>query len=370
MNAIEMTRRLIQFDTRNPPGDEDACARFLADRLQAAGFEVKTYEFAEGRTNLIARGAGRSDRLPLCLSGHLDTVPLGEAPWTRDPLEGTVEGNRLYGRGASDMKSGVAAMVTAACALGPRPEVCLVLTAGEENGCEGARFLAERGLLPERIGALVVGEPTANLPLAGHKGVLWLEIEVSGRTAHGSAPELGDNAVYKAARLIRCLEKWRFTEKPHPVLGPPTLNVGMLHGGLNINSVPDRAVISLDIRTVPGVSHDDLREALAHCSDAPVHIRTLADMASVASDTADEWIQQVFAVVAEKTGIQPTPRGAAYFTDAAALRTAGQAPPTVILGPGEPSQAHQTDEYVRLPCIETAVAIYADIIRRWCGGKS
>jgi len=369
MNAIELTRRLVRFDTRNPPGAEKACARFLSDRLQAAGFEVRAYDFAEGRTSLIARGAGSSDRPPLCLSGHLDTVPLGEAPWTRAPLAGTIEDDRLYGRGASDMKSGVAAMVAAACAAGPRPDVCLVLTAGEENGCEGARFLAEHGLLPEPIGALVVGEPTANVPLVGHKGVLWLEIEIAGRTAHGSAPELGDNAVYKAARLVRRLEKWRFSAKPHPVLGAPTLNVGMLHGGLNINSVPDRAVVSLDIRTVPGVHHDVLREAVARLSDAPVHIRTLADMASVASDPGDEWMRQVFAIVAEKTGRQPVPRGAAYFTDAAALRSAGNAPPTVILGPGEPSQAHQTDEYVRLPSIDAAVAIYTDIIRSWCGGS-
>jgi succinyl-diaminopimelate desuccinylase len=240
-----------------------------------------------------------------------------------------------------------------------------VLTAGEENGCEGARFLAERGLLPERMGALVVGEPTANRPLVGHKGVLWLEIEFAGRTAHGSAPELGDNAVYKAARMIRRLESWTFAAKPHPVLGPPTLNVGMLHGGLNINSVPDRAVISLDIRTVPGVNHDAVREAVSGCSDAPVRMRTLADMASVASDPADEWMRQVFAVVSEKTGAQPEPRSAAYFTDAAALRSAGKAPPTVILGPGEPSLAHQTDEFVRLPHIETAEAIYTDIIRAW-----
>jgi succinyl-diaminopimelate desuccinylase len=200
----------------------------------------------------------------------------------------------------------------------------------------------------------------------GHKGVLWLEIEFVGLTAHGSAPELGDNAVYKAARMIRHLEGWAFAEKPHPVLGPPTLNVGMIHGGLNINSVPDRAVISLDIRTVPGVDHDAMREALAGCSDVPVRVRTLADMASVASDPSDAWIQQVFEVVAKRTGERPRPQGATYFTDAAALRSAGNAPPTVILGPGEPSQAHRTDEYVLLPRIEAAVAIYTDIIRSWC----
>ena len=367
MDVIDLTQKLVRFDTRNPPGTEAACAGFLGDLLSEAGFDVQSHAFAEGRTNLIARGGGEPQRAPLCLSGHLDTVPLGETPWTRDPLAGVVAGDRLYGRGASDMKSGVAAMVAAACAVGPRPDVCLVLTAGEENGCEGARFLAEAGLLPERLGALVVGEPTANAPLVGHKGVLWLEIEVAGRTAHGSAPELGDNAVYKAARLIRRLEEWTFPNAPHPYLGAPTLNVGMIRGGLNINSVPDRAVISLDIRTVPGVRHAAVREALAGLSDDPIGIRTLAEMDCVASDPAHGWIKSVFTVVAGQTGEQPSPQGAAYFTDAAALSTACGGPPTVILGPGEPAQAHQTDEFVRLPRITEAERIYTEIIRLWTG---
>ena len=366
MDAIALTRKLVQFDTRNPPGGEEACARFLAELLQGAGFEVRQHAFAEGRINLIARGPGASHRAPLCLSGHLDTVPLGEAPWRRDPLAGIVEGDRLYGRGASDMKSGVAAMVAAACSVGPHPDMCLVLTAGEENGCEGARFLAQGGYLPDRLGALVVGEPTANVPLVGHKGVLWLEVEVSGRTAHGSAPELGDNAVYKAARLVRRLERFAFDGAAHPVLGGPTLNVGMIRGGANINSVPDRAVVSVDIRTVPGVRHAVVREAVANCSDESPVVRTLADMASVASDPSHEWIAYVFDVVADRTGKRPDAQGAAYFTDAAVLRTAGNAPPTVILGPGEPSQAHRTDEFVLLDRIDQARGIYTDLLRSWC----
>jgi len=370
MDAIALTQKLVQFETINPPGNEAACARFLDSLLRKSGFDVTAFSFDAGRTSLIARGKGASERAPICLSGHLDTVPLGEVPWTYDPLAGTIAGDRLYGRGASDMKSGVAAMVAAACDLGPHPDLCLVLTAGEENGCEGARFLADRGVLPEPMGALIVGEPTANVPLVGHKGVLWLEIALSGRAAHGSAPELGDNAVYKAARLIHKLERFRFDAEPHPVLGAPTLNVGTIRGGANINSVPDRAVVGVDIRTVPGMSHPAVKAAVAGCCREAPEIRILTDMASVATEPDDAWIRTVFDVVADQTGQRADPRGAAYFTDAAALRSGGHPPPTVILGPGEPAQAHQTDEFVELSRISAAVAIYTRLIQLWCGGPS
>lgn len=370
MDVIALTQKLVQFETCNPPGHEDACARFLDAILQEAGFEVKQHAFAAGRTSLIARGTGAPHRRPICLSGHLDTVPLGATAWTRDPLAGTIAGDRLYGRGSSDMKSGVAAMVAAACAVGPHPEVCLVLTAGEENGCEGAQFVVDQGLLPAPIGALVVGEPTANVPLVGHKGVLWLEIAVTGRAAHGSTPELGDNAVYKAARLVQKLEAFPFDAVFHPVLGAPTLNVGSIRGGVNINSVPDRAVIGVDIRTVPGMSHAAIIEAVARCSEEAIRITPLADMASVATDPSNGWMQTVFDVVAAHTGQWPVAQGASYFTDAAALRSVGHPPPTVILGPGEASQAHQTDEFVFLSRIEEAVAIYTSLLQSWCGEPS
>ncbi|MGD9329973.1 MAG: M20 family metallopeptidase [Desulfobacterales bacterium] len=366
MDAVALTQKLVQFETINPPGREAACARFLEELLREAGFHVRGHAFDAERTSLVVRGPGATDRPPIVMSGHLDTVPLGEASWTRDPLGGIISGDRLFGRGSSDMKSGVAAMVAAACIVGPHPDLCLVLTAGEENGCQGAQYLVDQGLLPAPIGALVVGEPTSNIPLVGHKGVLWLEIEVTGQTAHGSAPELGDNAVIKAARLIENLEGLKLENQPHPVLGAFSLNVGTIRGGQNINSVPDRAVIGLDIRTVPGMTHAEIVAAVARCGEDTMRITVLTDMAGVATDPSHVWIREVFRVVAARTGIPPAPQGAAYFTDAAALHAVGPPPPTVILGPGEPDQAHQTDEYVRLPRIHEAVAIYTDLIRSWC----
>ncbi|WP_046867392.1 M20 family metallopeptidase [Microvirga massiliensis] len=370
LDAVALTRELLAFETINPPGHEQACAEHLARSLEGAGLSVRLHAFGDRRTNLVATVGGNGDRLPLCFTGHLDTVPLGAAPWRFDPFAGEIAEGRLYGRGSSDMKAGVAAFVVAASSLAERltgtPGVALVITGGEETGCDGAAALARDDVLG-RAGALVVAEPTANAPLAGHKGALWLKAVTRGVTAHGSMPELGVNAVYKAARAVSRLEDFGFNLEPHPHLGKPTLNVGSVHGGLNINSVPDRAEIGIDIRTVPGLDHDRLRHGIAGYLGDDVELEPLVDLGPVWTDPRDPWFESVLntvaAVTAERTGI----RTAAYFTDASVLTPAYDGPPTVILGPGEPTMAHQTDEYCRIDHIEQAVEIYRRLILRWCG---
>ncbi|MDJ0803752.1 MAG: M20 family metallopeptidase [Desulfobacterales bacterium] len=364
MDLIELTRRLIRFETINPPGNEEACARFLGRMLEDGGFRVAYHALTPGRVNVIARSpASGGGGKPTVLSGHLDTVPLGSAVWRHEPTGAQRVDGRIYGRGASDMKSGVAAMVLAALAEGADVPVTLILSAGEETGCEGVRSLADQGCLEGPVRALVIGEPTANYPLIGHKGAFWLEMEARGRAAHGSQPELGDNAIVKAAEAIQRLMAIDFDGHNHPLLGPPTVNVGTIAGGININSVPDRAVAGLDIRTVPGLGHDALRTMLEEgCGDF-VRFRVMADMEGFASDPRDPWIRRVFDLAAPYLDEPPVPRGAPYFTDAATLAAAYGHPPAVILGPGEPSQAHQTDEFVVIRRIEDAQAIYRAILR-------
>ena len=166
MDPRALTRELLAFNTINPPGMERACARHLGAILEGAGFRVAYHEFAESRTSLIATIGGDDARAPICFTGHIDTVPLGAARWTRDAFAGETDGDRIYGRGATDMKSGVAAFVAAAVELAPRmargPGLSLVITAGEEIGCEGAKHLAEEGVLG-RAGAIVVAEPTGSV---------------------------------------------------------------------------------------------------------------------------------------------------------------------------------------------------------------
>jgi succinyl-diaminopimelate desuccinylase len=245
----------------------------------------------------------------------------------------------------------------------------MILTADEETGCGGAYHLAKTPGLMGSIGALIVGEPTANYPYVGHKGAFWLQAKTRGVTAHGSMPERGDNALYKAARAVTELEKFAFESAPHALMGSPTLNVGTLHGGLNINSVPDEAVIGIDIRTVPNVDHPALLKCLCQRLGPSVELSTLLDVGSVYTDPAHPWMQQVYDIVEPLLGERPVARSATYFTDAAALNPALGHPPAVILGPGEPQLAHQTDEYCLASRIGQGVEIYSQLIESWSRGR-
>jgi succinyl-diaminopimelate desuccinylase len=368
-DPIELTRTLVAFNTINPPGNERPCAEYLGRLLEAGGFTVTYHEFADQRTSLVARIGGSRDKAPLCFTGHIDTVPLGAQPWSVDPFAGEIADGKIYGRGTTDMKAGVAAFVVAVLQLAPLlsagPGVVLVITAGEETGCEGAYHMAGLGDVLGEAGAIVVAEPSSNQPWIGHKGALWLTARTTGVTAHGSMPEKGVNAVYKAAHAISKLEDFDFNIARDAVLGKPTLNVGSVHGGLNINSVPDLAEIGIDIRTIPAQDHTAIRTDLAGYLGDDVALASVVDVRGVLTDPANDWMQDIFGIMTDILGEKPEARTAAYFTDASALTPAYGGVPTVILGPGEAAMAHQTDEYCVVARIVEAVEAYTQIGKRW-----
>ena len=370
-DPVTLTRDLVRFDTINPPGEERVCAHHIGGMLEASGFRVDYHEFADQRTSLIARLDGSGDGPPICFTGHIDVVPLGKAAWSHDPFAGERDGDRLFGRGVTDMKGALAAIVLAAQRIAALPErkagLVLVLTAGEETRCEGAHHLAAQPGALGSAGAVLVGEPTANQPLVGHKGLVRYRIKTTGVTAHASMPEQGDNAILKIAEVVQRLERFDFGVAPHPVMGSPTLNVGTITGGLNINSVPDEAEIGVDIRTIPGQTADEIEVRMEAALGPEVGVTNIANEDSVVTDARDEWVQQVYDVMEPLLGRRPQPATAVYFTDGSVLKPAYGGPPTVILGPGEPTCAHKTDEYCSIVKLEAATEAYLDIMRRWCG---
>ena len=369
-DAVSLTRTLLSFDTVNPPGRERDCAHHAGALLEAAGFSVEYFEYAEGRTSLVARIGGSDAKPPLCLTGHLDVVPLGTRSWSKDPFNGETEGDKLFGRGTSDMKSGVAGILSAAISLSKKlrntPGIVLVLTAAEEGGCVGSARLAELPKLMGRAGAIVVGEPTSNYPMVGHKGSIKFHAHFRGVSAHGSMPQLGVNAIYKAARAIASLEAFQFGVAAHPVMGGPTLNVGTVAGGSGVNLVPDRASIGVDIRTVPGMDHEALLAKLRSLL-GEAEWDVFSNLNAVWTEPEKAWVQKVFEICKPILNEKPEVRTAPYMTDAANLLKVYAGAPVVVLGPGEAAMAHQTDEYCHMGRIEQSVAIYEGLIRDWCG---
>jgi len=248
-----------------------------------------------------------------------------------------------------------------------KADFTLVLTGGEETGCQGAYHLAGLESVLGKAGAIVVGEPTSNFPFIGHKGALWLKARATGIAAHGSMPEQGINAIYKAADALVKLQKFDFHVSPHALLGSPTLNVGTIKGGTSINAVPDEVFIGIDIRTIPGQTNREIRGRIQSDLGEDWDLECLVDVEGVATDAQHEWVIEVFEIMEAILGEPPVPRGIPYFTDASVLTPALGHPPTIVLGPGEPRMAHRTDEFCRISNIEKATQAYFEIARRWCG---
>lgn len=372
MDPVRLTRELIGIDTCNPPGGEEAALLHLESLLSGAGFEVTLDRFGVGRGSLVARCNRGASPTALCFAGHIDTVPLGTASWSFPPFGGEVHDGRMYGRGASDMKSGIAAMCCAAMAAareGVAAEMALFVCGGEETGCQGSFRLAADEKLLGSPGAIVVCEPSRNRPLLGHKGALWLQAGTTGRTAHGSMPELGDNALHKAVDAVQRLRGLDLEVPAHPHLGPATMSINTMRSGQNTNSVPDEATFTMDLRTLPEPGSAVLLERLRRAAGADVTLTTLLDIPAVWTDAADPWVRRAFETL---RGFLDRPAGVEtvqFFTDASAFRQALPDVPILILGPGDPGLAHRTDEHCAVAQISQAADMYLALCREWAASS-
>ena len=366
IDVISLTRELISFNTINPPGNESEIASMLGLLLTENGFEVSLPVYDKNRLHLVAEKGVSGAEAPLVLSGHFDTVPLGENAWTRDPFSGETEGDRVYGRGSSDMKGGVAAMTVAAieatAEFSPLGGIRLIFTAGEELGCQGVQQLVNTHKKLGKARAVIIGEPTANIPAIGHKGALYLRVTTQGKTAHSSMPELGDNAIYKAAKCISKIEAFRFEVERDMLLGYPSINVGKMQGGMNINSVPDHAEFSIDVRSTTKIGHKSVLERLHRELGKDISIETLVDLNPVSTREKDPFVQLVYDICLTDRQDDSWARSLPYLTDGAVLQAFYGGVPTIILGPGEPGMAHQTDEFCSIEKIKQAVSNYKNII--------
>ena len=374
--VVALAARLVRTRTVNPPGDEGPLAAALARELAADGFETTLVEHGGGRASLIATAGPADDREPLILSGHLDTVPIGEAPWADDPFGATIRDGRLIGRGSTDMKGGVAAILVAARRLvasrSLRGRLVLALTADEEVGTTGARGIGAHPGFP-RSGNLVIGEPTGLRPGIAEKGALWVEVVFTGKAAHGAYAHEGASATMGLIAAMPGVAEVVRPLPPHPILGPTTANVAMIGGGSAPNMVADRAWARVDVRSAPGVEHGAviaaMRAALA-AAPMPAGVRaevvTIADRRSFETPASHPLVAAAGRALAAAGVAERDPIGLAYYTDAAELVAAGPYTP-LILGPGDPGMAHQVDESVSIDALIRCADAYEAIGRELLG---
>lgn len=381
--ALAWAQWMIQRPTVARTGCEHAFAEELASTLPAGKINVRVLPAGDGKANLVATCHGADAEPHIVFCGHIDTVPLGGEAWTCDPFGGEVRDERLWGRGAADMKGGNAAMLAAFLALSAEPTfsgtLSYALTFGEETGSEGAAMMVKDGSLP-RFDVMIIAEPTDNRIVRRHKGALWLRVTARGRTGHGSMPDMGINAIDLLTGLAANLRDVLEGLERDPQLGLTTLCLTRLEGGVQTNVIPDSAIAEFDIRTLPGqdierlleVAQEVARKLCDRQPGAEISFQILTALPPL--DTPqDDPILRIVAEARTALGLsEGLPEGASYFTDASLLQTLGGS--TVIIGPGSPAEAHQTNESMSLDALATAETLYRDIairlFRSWEGVAS
>jgi succinyl-diaminopimelate desuccinylase len=378
-DLTDLLRDLLKTSSVNPPGDEISVVNVLSERATTWGFTPKIVEVLPNRPNLILELAGSGERPAVMLNGHSDTVPPGESRWEHDPFSGDLADGEIWGRGAVDMKAGLASMLMAMAVAKrrgwqPTGDVRLAVTIGEEVDCVGARHLRDTGGL-DGVGWIVIGEPTNLDVVAAHRGAIWLQIVGQGKTAHGSMPHLGINAVDHVISLLGWLaQKWpTIPYTPHELLAPPTMNLGTIQGGIKTNVVPDRCVATVDLRTVPGQDHEaivrEVRDMAAELESTTPGLRLEVnvgnDMPPVETPVGHPLIRHAAGAVEAVTGHAPHVRGATYYTDGGMW--VGKNVPMVIFGPGDDKLAHQPNERVPVEHLALATRGYLALLERLLG---
>jgi acetylornithine deacetylase len=374
--AVALLRDLVAINSINPtlvpgaPGEREI-AEAVAGALRRIGLDVEMQDASPGRPNVVGILSGRRPGRTLMLCGHTDTVGVTGMRAPFDPVE---KDGRLYGRGAQDMKAGVAAMIDAARALvarGGLDQGRLVIAAvvDEEHSSIGADALVAK----YSADAAVVTEPTDLAVAIAHKGFAWLDVTVRGRAAHGSRPAEGQDAILRLGRVLvrlEALDRALQAREPHPLVGTASLHASLIAGGTELSTYPDRAVLQMERRTLPSESQTDaLNEVERILNDLAADDPTFNGSVQLAFGrpayelpAADPFVQLVRATAAQH-GAPATLTGAGFWADSAVLGHAGI--PSVLFGPGG-AGLHSTEEYVNVADVVLCRDALAELARRFC----
>lgn len=378
--TADLTATLVAIESVNPRLDESGSgeaeiAEFVAAWCRAEGLAAHLVDHGDGRQSVVAEYRSSAAGAPtLVLCGHLDTVGLGSMT---APLTPRIDGDRLYGRGSYDMKAGLAAILIA-CREAARQElavsVVVLAVADEEHGSLGIRETLDH-LGPEfHADAAIVTEPTELAIGLAHKGFQWTEIEIVGRAAHGSRPQLGIDAIVKAGPLLVRLAALgeRLATRTHPLLGPATVHASLITGGQEPSTIPERCTLTIERRTLPGETSADveaeIEEILAACRAADPEFsasaRTLLTQPAMETDAASAIVTALADAAAAVTGAAADTVGLSYWADSAVIAARGI--PTVLFGAAGEG-AHADTEWVSLESAGALTRILVAAERRLAG---
>ncbi len=374
-DVVGLTRALIAVPSVNPSleagGDgESAIAALTAGWLESWGYDVRLVEALSDRPSVLAR-LERGDGPSLILSGHLDTV--GVAGMRIPPFDPVVRDGQVWGRGAADMKGGVAAVLAAArdaASSSFRGTLIVSLTADEEEAGAGCRQLIEDGL---RADAAVVCEPTGLVIMPAHKGFVWVCIDFKGQAAHGSRPERGVDAIRHAGLFLSRLyeiEAALSLRSPHPLLGHGSIHAGTIEGGTAPSVYPSSCRLVLERRTLPGERADSVRAEVEYLLgrlrsevpslDAQVSLRLHLDGSEV---PADHPVVEALSESVRAAGLDPRLGGMTAWVEAQFFNQSGT--PAICFGPGRIEHAHAADESVAVEELEAAHRALSALVRRF-----
>lgn len=370
--VIQLVSELVAIPSMNPMGrsrdgveySERNLAEYVAALLKQHSVDTTLQEVSANRPNVIGY-IDANARETVLLEAHLDTVHADHM--TIEPFKPAVHDGKLYGRGSCDTKGSMAAFLQAVVNVLKKPKllrynVVLLFVSDEEYRFTGADFAAQHGLKAD-FG--IVGEPTQLHIVRAHKGVTRWKVQTRGVAAHSAYPERGNNAIYSMSKIIQILELYaarlRHT-KAHPLLGRPTMSIGVIEGGQAVNIVPDRCWIEVDRRSLPGETTESIiqpvRDLLKDFSDSEIEAPYLSVAGMEVAEHAP-LVKHLSHSVQHGAG-NVSIEAAHYATDAGVYNSMGI--PTVVFGPGDIAQAHTDSEYIELDQLHQAVAIIENFL--------
>ena len=373
---LSLLADLISINSINPaygtnaPG-EGKIGEYVADYYRRHKIPFEKHEVLPGRFNVVGKIAGRDSKRCLIFDAHLDTVSVDGM--TIDPFAPEIRDSRMFGRGSCDTKAGMAGMMMALKQVSqnetaPPTDVWLTTTIDEEYSFQGIQHLVAQGI---RANGAVIAEPTQLDTIISHKGCLRWKITTHGRSAHSAKPQLGINAISKMMKLIQAIETRilpRYATTSHPLLGTPTLNIGMVNGGIQVNLVPEYCEIQIDRRTLPGEDPANILADFQQVVDemtrqdsefrAVIETPFLEDSCLETSPSAT--IVEVTEAVCREVIGRSRLQGVPYATNASKLSRIGI--PSLVIGPGNIDQAHTAVEFVNIDQVVQAAEIYLGIM--------